>query len=169
MEKIVETERLYLRRFTIEDAELVLLLNSNVEVLKYLDEPPLQDIPHAEKILNDMIFPQYKLGLGRWAVFIKESDTFIGWCGLKYRPELDEIDLGYRYIPQYWGKGYAYEAAKAALDYGFTGLKLKTIIGRAHVDNTASLHILQKLNMQYLGEEFIDDCPVKVFSIQSPN
>lgn len=164
MHIILETERFLLRRFTLEDAPLLLELNSDPEVLQYLHEPPLQNIADAERVLKDIIFPQYDLyNLGRWAVIEKATENFTGWSGLKYRPEIDEIDLGYRFMKKYWGKGFASETARAVLDYGFDALKLKAITGRAHIENTASLTVLQKIGMQYIKDEVVDECPVKTF------
>jgi [ribosomal protein S5]-alanine N-acetyltransferase len=168
MNIVFETSRLLLRQFTGTDAPLVQQLNSNPNVLKYLDEPPLETVEQAFYILNTIILPQYKNNLGRWAIHVKTTNEFIGWCGLKYRPGLDEIDLGYRLLQQHWGNGYAFEAAKHSLDYAFQQLHLKTIIGRAHIDNLASLKILEKIGMQFIKEEIIDDCPVKTYCIFNP-
>jgi [ribosomal protein S5]-alanine N-acetyltransferase len=168
MNIVFETSRLLLRQFTSADASLVQQLNSNPNVLKYLDEPPLETVEQALRILNTIILPQYKNNLGRWAIHVKTTDEFIGWCGLKYRPELDEIDLGYRLMQKHWGNGYAFEVAKHSLDYAFQQLHLKTIVGRAHIENTAPLKILEKLGMQFIREEIIDDCPVKTYHIYNP-
>jgi RimJ/RimL family protein N-acetyltransferase len=117
----------------------------------------------ANRILINVILPQYKNKLGRWATHLKSTGEFIGWCGLKYRPELEEIDLCYRFMQQYWGNGYATEAAKHTIDYGLADLKLKLITGRAHIENFASLKVLEKIGMQFVKEEVVDDCPVKTF------
>ena len=165
MQFILQTSRLILRRFNNDeaDASLLLSLNSQPEVLKYLHEPLLQDLDHARDILQRIILPQYENNLGRWAVHIKESKEFIGWCGLKFRPERKETDLGYRFLPSAWGQGYATEAAKACLEYGLTTLQLERINACAHIENMASLAVLQKIGMQYTGDGIIDDCPVKCF------
>jgi [ribosomal protein S5]-alanine N-acetyltransferase len=169
MHIILQTPRLTLRRFTQADAPLIQLLNSNPEVLKYLDEPPLETVEQALHILNTIILPQYKNNLGRWAIHLKTTNEFIGWCGLKYRAELDEIDIGYRLVQQHWGNGYAFEAAKHSVEYAFKHLHLKTIVGRAHIDNLASLKILEELGMQFIKEEIIDDCPVKTYCMSNPD
>lgn len=164
MQIILETPRLYLREFTATDAPLLLALNKDPEVLKYVHELPLQTIEDAEKILINNILPQYSIyKLGRLAVHLKENDEFIGWCGLKYRPELDEIDLGYRFFPLTWGKGYATESAQHTLNYGLEVLQLQRIVGRAHVENIASLKVLQKIGMKYLCNEIVDNCPVETY------
>jgi [ribosomal protein S5]-alanine N-acetyltransferase len=168
MHIILQTPHLILRRFTSADATLVQQLNSDPEVLKYLHEPPLETVEQALHILNTIILPQYKNNLGRWAVHLKVNNEFIGWCGLKYRQEQNETDLGYRLMQQHWGNGYAFEAAKHTIDYAFQQLHLKTIVGRAHIENTASLKILEKIGMQFIREEVIDDCPVKTYHMYNP-
>jgi [ribosomal protein S5]-alanine N-acetyltransferase len=168
MNIVVETPHLLLRQFTSADAPLIQQLNSNPNVLKYLDEPLLETEEQALHILNTIILPQYKNNLGRWAVHLKVNNEFIGWCGLKYRQEQNEIDLGYRLMQQHWGNGYAFEAAKHTIDYAFQQLHLKTIVGRAHIENTASLKILEKIGMQFIREEVIDDCPVKTYHMYNP-
>lgn len=170
MQIILETPRLYLREFTITDALLLLALNKDPEVLKYVHELPLQTIEDAEKVLINNILPQYSIyKLGRMAVHLKENDGFIGWCGLKYRPELDEIDLGYRFFPSTWGKGYATESAQQVLNHGLDDLQLQRIVGRAHVENIASLKVLRKIGMKYLRNEVVDNCPVETYESINPN
>lgn len=169
MTPLFETSRLLLRQFTLADAGLLLQLNSDPEVLKYLHEPILQDEAQAREILTTNILPQYEKRLGRWAVFTKENNQFIGWCGLKYRPELDEIDLGYRFMKSAWGFGYATEAAAKTLDYGFNTLNLKIITGRAHIENAASLSVLEKIGMKYVSSGIVDDCPVKTYVAVNSN
>lgn len=168
MQIIFETPRLILRQFTLADAPLILSLNSAPEVVKYLHEPLLETTEHAEKILQDIILPQYKNNLGRWAIHVKDGMEFIGWCGLKYRPELDEIDLGYRLMQKAWGQGFATEAAQYTLDYSLSTLKLKLITGRAHIENLASIKVLEKIGMDFIGEGIVDDCPVRTYTKANP-
>lgn len=162
---ILQTPRLYLRQFTLQDAALLVELNSDPAVLRYLHEPLLQEDEQAKHVLNNIIFPQYQHGLGRWATFLKDGDQFIGWCGLKHLEDRNEIDLGYRFKRNYWGKGYGTEAAHHVLNYGFEELQLTRIVARAHVENAASLAIISKLGMHYIQDEIIDGCPVKTFEL----
>jgi len=169
MHIVFQTPRLILRRFTEADAPLLLQLNSDPEVVKYVHEPPLETKEQALNILVNIIMPQYKNDLGRWAMHTKEDNAFIGWCGLKYRPELDEIDLGYRMIKTAWGKGYATESAKKTLEYGFSTLNLKLITGKAHIENLASIKVLEKIGMNFLSEGTEDNCPLRIYTIANPN
>lgn len=164
MNKILETPRLYLRAFTIEDAQLLIDLNSNPNVIRYTGDGPVKDLSEAKRILTDIIFPQYKNKMGRWAVHLKSNDEFIGWCGLKFIAEDNEIDLGYRFFENQWGKGYASESAKAALDYGVNILKLKNIIARVAKDNVASINVIKKLGMVYLKDDMCAHDPAEVYT-----
>lgn len=149
---ILETERLMLRTFTLADVEASFLINKDPEVVKYTGNPPMQSIEEAKDIMENVIFPQYeKYNMGRLAVIEKESQTIIGWCGLKYREESGYIDLGYRYMKSVWGKGYGTEAAKCVLHHGFYDLQLPVIHAWAVLDNKASYRIMEKIGMFFVG------------------
>jgi RimJ/RimL family protein N-acetyltransferase len=168
MHIILETNRLLLRTFTIEDASLIYELNLNPDVTRYTGDP-VKDLHHAAEILKKVILPQYTLyNHGRWAVHIKERMEFIGWCGLKTRPERKEIDLGYRFLKTAWGKGYATEAAFACIKYGFEKLSLQRIVGRAMPENIGSLRVLEKCGMTYTEDEIVDGHPAKTYEILNP-
>jgi RimJ/RimL family protein N-acetyltransferase len=153
----LETERLILRKFEETDVERMFLMDSNPEVMKYIGVPPLSDINESKNIIK-MIQQQYRdNGVGRLAVIEKETNLLIGWSGLKLLTQ--EIngynniyDLGYRFLPESWGKGYALESAKASLDFGFNDLKVETIYAHAHCENEGSNHILRKLGFEKTGE-----------------
>lgn len=153
---IIETPRLVLREFSMDDAPSLFELNSDHEVLKYTGDKPFATINDAiQFVLN---YDQYiKYGIGRWAVVLKEDNSFIGWCGLKFVEELNEINLGYRILKKHWNKGYVTEAARASLEYGFKTLNLKCIVGRAMKENKASIRVFEKIGMQYWKDyEFIE-------------
>ena len=132
---------------------------------KYLHEPETS-LEKAEEVVKNIIIPQYKkYNHGRWAVYLKETHEFIRWCGLKYRPERQVVDLGYRLSKKYWGHGYATEAAKRCLQYGFEVLNLPKIFAAAHVDNIASRKVLEKAGLHFIGIENIDNCLAKTYEI----
>ena len=168
MNVIIETDRLLLRTFTKEDAPLIYKLNLDPEVTRYTLDP-VSDIEQAMTILEKTILPQYSLyNYGRWAVHTKPGHEFIGWCGLKSRPELNEIDLGYRFMKKAWGHGYATEAAFACIKYGFEKLGLQRIVGRSLPGNLASIRVLEKCGMNYLGEEVVEGLLHKTYDISTP-
>jgi [ribosomal protein S5]-alanine N-acetyltransferase len=103
-------------------------------------------------------------------VHLKDTNEFIGWCGLKYRKDLDVIDLGYRFKRKFWGKGYATEAATRTIEYAKDPLKLSIIHAFAHVDNVASWKVLEKCGMEFTGETTVDGCPARSYQlvIESP-
>jgi RimJ/RimL family protein N-acetyltransferase len=169
MHVIFETPRLLLRRFTEEDAPLIYKLNSDPEIVKYVHEPILENENQAKEILINNILPQYKVNLGRWAIYTKADYEFIGWCGLKYIKETGVYDLGYRLLRTAWGKGYATEAAQYTLIYGLRDLTIKLITGMAHVENIASIKVLAKIGMKFSRDEIIDGQPVKVYTLSLPD
>jgi [ribosomal protein S5]-alanine N-acetyltransferase len=168
MNIIFETPRLILRQFTEADASLILQLNSDPEIVKYVHEPVLENKEQAKKIIIDIILPQYKNNLGRWAIHTKNNMDFIGWCGLKFRAGPDQIDLGYRLMQKAWRKGFATEAAQQTLEHGFKTLDLKLITGTAHKENIASIKVLEKIGMHFIKEGIEDDCPVRTYSKSNP-
>lgn len=169
MNVVMETERLVLRTFTGHDTNLIYELNSDPDVTQYTHDL-VKDIIHAAEILEKVILPQYALyNHGRWAVHLKPSLQFLGWCGLKYRPELNEVDLGFRFKKEAWGKGYATEAAFASIQYGFERVGLKQITGRAEIENVASWKVLEKCGMIYVGIQEVDGYPVKTYEIFNPS
>ncbi|MGD9899487.1 MAG: GNAT family N-acetyltransferase [Calditrichaceae bacterium] len=144
---IIETERLFLRELRSSDAEKMYDLNSDPDVVKFTGDIPFTSIESARAFLEK--YDEYKKqGYGRWAVITKDSNEFIGWCGLKYNEE-KYTDIGFRFFRKEWNKGYATEAAKATLEYGFSVLKLNEIIGRASTDNKPSIRVLEKLKMSF--------------------
>ena len=160
MKFYLETERLILREFRESETEGIFELDSNAEVHKYLGNNPITTYKQAEDIIT-FFEEQYKeRGIGRFAAFEKESGEFIGWSWLKLntgeKEELngftDFIDIGYRFIPRFWGKGYASESAFACLDFGFKEMNYDIIYGAADVENIGSNKILQKIGLQFVNE-----------------
>jgi len=161
----LETPRLNLKPFELDAAQHILDLDSDEEVVRYVGGPSCSDLESAREILQDIILPQYeKYGLGRLAVYLKETGAFIGWCGVKFKEEESEYDLGYRFFRGYWGKGYATESAKAALEFGHKVCKLKRIVGTADVLNTGSVHVLEKLGMKFEKFDFAHGGKIAVYA-----
>ena len=149
-----------LRKLTEEDVDNIFLLDSNPDVMKYVGVSPITEKEESAKMV-DNILNQYKNnGTGRLAVIENESHQFIGWCGIKLLT--DEVngfknvyELGYRFLPEFWGKGYATESAIASLDFGFNQLNADKIYAYADVGNESSNHILLKLGFENKGT-FLD-------------
>ncbi len=153
MVEFLETERLILRPLKLDDADRLFLLDSNSEVMKYIGVKPLTEVKESVEVIQRIQKQYTENEIGRFAVIEKASDLLIGWCGLKFLTEEingfnNVYDLGYRFLPEFWGKGYAQESAKAWLDFGFNEMNLKTIYACAHSENIASNTILKKLGFQ---------------------
>lgn len=160
MNLILETERLLLREMRHEDAKALLDMDSNPNVHKYLWQKPYTNIDDILTYI-EMVRKQYdKNNIGRFATIIKATNELIGWTGIKYIDDHVEngktnfYDYGYRLNEKHWNKGYATEASKAWLDYGFNQMNIKEMNAYTHFDNGASNHVLQKV-----GFKFMEDYP----------
>ena len=100
---------------------------------------------------------------------LKSTLKFLGWCGLKYRAELNEIDLSYRFKKEFWGKGYATEAAYSSIQYGFEKIGLQRIVASPEIENIGSWKVLEKCRMTYTGDGGSRRHPVKTYQIRNPS
>ena len=150
MKVILETDRLLLREYVEEDADAFFKLNSDPEVLRFVPDKRLLNVEQARQILIDHPIADYrKYGFGRGACILKSTGEQIGFAGLKYLEELDEVDVAFRLMRTHWGLGLATEAALAAVRFGFTDLDLKRIIGLVMPENIASVRVLEKTGLRY--------------------
>lgn len=162
---IAETERLYLREITPDDAEQAYLLNSDPEVIRHTGDRPFEDVESAARFLET--YDHYRrYGFGRWAVIQKSNHGFLGWCGLKYSPELDEHDIGFRFFRSNWGKGFATEAGQKCLELGFNRFQLAVITGRVMRANSASVRVLEKLGLRFFNSFDFDGQEGLLYRIQ---
>jgi RimJ/RimL family protein N-acetyltransferase len=150
----LETERLVLRRFTAEDADLLIELDSDPAVMHYLSG----GVPTAPEVVRERYLPNILAGYERWdgklglfAAHEKDGGAFIGWFIL--RPEaqgpLDEVELGYRLRQAAWGKGYGTEGSRALLGKAFTELGVRMVWADTMTVNHKSRHIMEKLGMTF--------------------
>ena len=161
----IETERLSLREFTEADVAAFFELGTNPAVTRYTHDRGFQSLDEALASLRQRPLADYqKHGYGRWAVVLKSSGQVIGFAGLKYLDDLQAVDIGYRLLPEHWGKGLATEAARPAIRYGFETLHLNEIIGLVDPANVASARVLEKLGLTFV--EMIElHGPVKKYVI----
>jgi RimJ/RimL family protein N-acetyltransferase len=152
---ILETERLLLREFDESDAEPFHLFLSDPAVIRYTGDPDggSPGVEHSLTVLRSRTLADYRThGYGRWAVVLKANGEVIGFAGLKYLADAQEVDIGYRLLPDHWGRGLATEACRAILDYGRTRLGLERIIAFVHPENVASVRVLEKLGLTPDGQ-----------------
>lgn len=163
---IIETERLLIRPFTMEDIEPSYAMNLDAEVSRYTADGGVLSKKEIERRIVENVFGDYKkYGFGRLAVELKGENKFIGFTGLKYLEDLDEVDLGYRFMKEYWGKGIATESGKACVNLGFNKLGLKRIIAMVLPENLGSIRVLEKLNFEFEKEIIEDNQLAKVYSL----
>lgn len=125
------------------------LLNLNPNVMQYTGDVPFESVEASKNFLINYLDYQ-KNGFGRFALELSDTNEIIGWCGLKYHPDGDFVDLGYRLFEAHWNKGYATEASIASLIYGFDDLQLDEIIVRTSSENASSLRVIEKLGFNEL-------------------
>lgn len=147
---IIETERLILLEFNVQDAAFFFELVNDPAWIRYIGDRNVNHIEDAEKYLTERIIPSYQeFGYGFYLVRTKESDTSIGMSGLIKREGLDHTDIGYAFLPSYRGKGFAFEATKGVLDYGKDVLNINPIVAITDLDNVKSIRLLKKLGFQF--------------------
>jgi len=148
--KAIETERLLLRPFTLDDAEPWLPLISLPEIIRYTGDVPVTSVAESRESLRTRPLRDYAVyGYGRMAVIEKSTGQLVGFSGLKYLQDLREVDIGYRFLPDCWGKGYATESASVLIEQGRREHGFRRIVGMAHPDNAASIHVLEKLGLRF--------------------
>ena len=153
----IETERLILRDFLETDQADLFELDSDPEVHRYLGNRPVKTTDEIKTVIQ-MVRQQYLDNqIGRWMMVEKATGNVLGWAGLKYigntmNSTAHFYDVGYRLKQKHWGKGYATEAAQAALTYGFNQMNLKEIIGITAIENQASANILKKIGLQFVHQ-----------------
>jgi len=152
-EYILETQRLWLRKFCHRDLNDFARLVGDPQVMRFIG-PCLTSLDDAAKYLEEPLADYRRHGFGRWAVVLKDSQLLIGFSGLKRLQELDGVDLGFGLMPEYWGRGLATEAGQAIMAYGFDTLELNRIMGLVDPPNARSIRVLEKLHFTF--EKSID-------------
>src|SRR5215213_1805419 len=145
---MLETERLFLRRFNENDIEAVFAMRSDADVMRFIREPQTNR-SEAESWVN-LVSSRWETDkIGFCALFEKSSGEFVGWCGLWRLKETGETEIGYALFKEFRGRGYAVEASEAFLNYGFETLNLKEIVAVARPENRASRRVMERLGMTY--------------------
>ena len=147
---IVETKRLILRNINIEDAAFVFRLVNEPSFVSNIGDKGLKNLDDVKRfILEGYWTNQKRSGYGMFLVALKGEGDSIGACGLLYRRVFDVTDIGFAFLPEYWNRGFAYEAAEAIMEYGHSSLGVKKIVGLTSADNLGSIKLLQKLGLDF--------------------
>ncbi len=166
--QILETDRLALRQLASNDAAFILRLVNEPSWLRYIGDKGVSTLDEAKDYIQTGPVDMYqRLGFGLWLVELKPGMEPIGICGLLKRDTLDDVDIGFALLPEFWHKGYAYEAAAATLDHAKTHLALERILAITTPDNAASCSLLEKLG--FALEELVrlspDDDELRLYSL----
>jgi RimJ/RimL family protein N-acetyltransferase len=163
---IVETNRLILREFERSDCQELSIMLANSNVMNFSLNGCLTVAQTQEKIEGFIdSYNQYRFG--KWGIVLKHQKQLIGYCGIAIE-KIDgeeETELGYRLSHNYWGKGLATEAAKAALEYGLNELNLPYIIAVIDPANIASIRVIEKLGMEYKKQTIFHGLDMNVYQI----
>lgn len=166
---ILETERLVLRQFSAEDAAFILELVNEPSFIQNIGDRRVRTLEDAQAyILNGPIASYAKNGFGLYLVALKETNEAIGMCGLIKRQTLEDVDIGYAFLPKFWSKGYAVESAQAVKAYAKDVIGLKRIVAITDPANAGSIRVLEKLGLRF--EKMVrlskDDIDLKLFAAE---
>jgi RimJ/RimL family protein N-acetyltransferase len=148
--KILETDRLILRWLSAEDAEFILRLVNEPSWLRFIGDNGVRTVEDARAYLSNKLVEMYfRLGFGLYLVELKVAGLPIGICGLIKRDSLEDVDIGFAFLPQFWGKGYAYESAAAVMEFGKRAFGFRRIVAITSPDNDVSGRLLEKLGFSF--------------------
>jgi ribosomal-protein-alanine N-acetyltransferase len=163
---VIETERLILRHLSTENADFILELLNEPSFIRNIGDRGIRTIEGANSyILNGPVASYAKNGFGLYLVKLKETNESIGMCGLIKRDTLEDVDIGYAFLPKFWSKGYAVEAAQAVKEFARDKIQLNRIVAIVDPQNEGSIRVLEKIGLQF--EKMVklseDDIELKLF------
>jgi RimJ/RimL family protein N-acetyltransferase len=147
---IADTDRLIIREFIFQDVEDLYRLESDPRVIEYIPGSKVLSLHECRREIKKYIYDYKTSNLGRWPVFLKSTNEFIGVTGFRYLSTIRKTEIGTKLIPDYWGNGYSTELGIAIINYGLTKLKINEIIAMTDPDNVKALKSLESLGMEFL-------------------
>ncbi len=165
---VVEAPRLALRRLTVEDDAFIYDLVNDPAWLRFIGDRGVRTVADARAyILRGPVASYAQHSFGLWLAVRKADGVPIGMCGLLKRETMEDVDVGFAFLPEFRAQGYAFEAASASLNYGRDVLKLKRIVAVCSPDNAGSIRVLGKLGLRY--EKMVrmtpDAAEIKLFAV----
>jgi RimJ/RimL family protein N-acetyltransferase len=145
---VLETRRLILRPIVKEDTTVYWRFFSDPETMRFY--PSTRNLKETEQFVQRQLERYQQDGYGPWAIELRSSHQMIGYCGLIHQivDSIDEMEIGYLVCRDYWGKGYATEAAIGSRDYAFDELKAQRLISLIDPMNVASIAVSRKVGMK---------------------
>jgi RimJ/RimL family protein N-acetyltransferase len=168
---VLETERLSLRRLNDDDAPFMLRLLNEPSFIRFIGDRGVRTPDDARAYIRRGPIASYdRFGFGLLLVTLREVGTPIGICGLLKRDTLDDVDVGFAFLPAYWSEGYGFESASAVIEDGWKTFRLPRIVAITHPDNAASIRLLDKLGFGF--ERMIrmpdSDGDLRLFGVSAP-
>jgi len=160
---VIETPRLQMRRFVYTDAAFFVRLLNDPDWIRYIGDRDVHNQEQACAYMAKSYMAQYeKMGFGLYLVQLTGVAAPIGICGLIKRDGLDDVDIGFAFLREFRGKGYALEAAAATINYARDALKMKRVVAIATPDNAASIALLQKIGLRFEATTRLKDDAVEL-------
>jgi ribosomal-protein-alanine N-acetyltransferase len=148
--KVLETERLILRRMSAGDEEFILELLNEPSFVRNIGDKGVRTRTDARRYIMDGPVASYeRFGFGLYLVELKEAKVSIGICGLLKRESLADVDIGFAFLPRYWSRGYAFESASAVMTYAREVLGLNRIVAITNSDNEGSISVLKRIGLKF--------------------
>jgi RimJ/RimL family protein N-acetyltransferase len=165
---ILSTERLVIREMAEDDdAPFILELLNDPSFIRNIGDRHVRTLDGARAYIRNGPAASYeRFGFGLWLVELKDGAP-IGMCGLLKRDVLEDVDIGFAYLPAYQAKGYGLEGACAVLDYARAVLQRPRVVAIVNEDNAASARLLEKLGMKFerMVQPFPDEPPLRLFAV----
>jgi RimJ/RimL family protein N-acetyltransferase len=147
---VIETPRLLLHRLTTGDADFILELLNEPSFLRFIGDKGVRSREDAcQYVLNGPVASYARFGFGLYRVGLRETGEAIGICGLLKRDSLEDVDLGFAFLPRFWSKGFAFESAAAVLEHGKATWGLVRVLAVTSPDNEASMRLLARLGFGF--------------------
>jgi RimJ/RimL family protein N-acetyltransferase len=162
---MIETPRLVLRPFALDDLDAFASMNADAEVMRYIGAGKPQSREQTGARLLAFIEHQKEHGFGLWAAVDKASGDVAGFCGLQFLDHTPEVEVGYRLAKRFWGMGLASEAARTSLRYGFEELGLDRIVAVVRPENAASQRVVEKIGLRYVRDARFYNTDVRYYAI----
>ena len=167
MKIVLQTDRLNLREYTIEDAPFLLRLVNDPAWLLHIGDRKVYTVEDAERYLQDGSMKSYQdHGFGFWKVENKENGEVMGSAGLAKRDYLEDVDLGFAFLPEYRTQGYALEAATSIIDFAKKSLGLKNLVAITSQDNIPSINLLAKLGFRFENKFLLDGEELNLYNLK---
>jgi ribosomal-protein-alanine N-acetyltransferase len=164
---ILSTDRLVLREMVDDDAPFILGLLNDPSFVRNIGDRGVRSLDDARAYIGSGPAASYtRHGFGLWLVELRHDGTSVGICGLLKRDVLEDVDIGFAYLPEFQAKGYGFEAARAVLDYARDRLHLPRVVAIVNADNEASARLLEKLGMSFerMVQPFPGQSPLRLFA-----